>query len=1042
MRILGTLDKGWMNSRTLLWTGGAALALAIGCMLFAAAAKTVEDDARQRFEYISRTAQYGLSSRVKAYSDMVRGLMALFRTSEHVTRDQFHNYVSGLNLSQHFPAIEAVTYAVALDDSERDAFIAAVRRDTSLAPGGYPDFDIKPAGRRPQYTVLTYLEPLDELKDKFGVDIASRPQIARSLDLSRDTGAVGSSGLPILVQGPPAHIALGMRLPVYRKDLPLSDAASRRAAYLGSVGIGFSIPKLVQTAIDEMGVMQVHFHLYADGSGDPEKRRLVIEKTDRLLFNDNAMVEEAPIPLSQRLDYFELVLPVDFNGALWKAQFLVRKADLYTGFDFYFPWIAMFTGFAGTMLIYAYFYTLYASRRTAIEQRVLLDTVLNNVDAHVYMKDQERRYIYVNKKTAEVMGYPVAQIIGRRDRELMPTPRADAAWAQDRLVFERQARSTVEEQYTDRQGAVHNLWTVKVPLPRDAQNGAVISLSTDVTELHNLKVQADAANQAKSDFLSNMSHEIRTPMNSIIGMAHLALKSVSDPRQRDYLQKIYHSGQHLLGIINDILDFSKIEAGKLDLEVIDFNLDSLLANLSSQLGDSAAARNLNLVFEIWPGLSPSLRGDPLRLEQILLNLASNAIKFSENGSIHIRARPVEERDSLTLVRFEVADSGIGMNAEQVAKLFQSFHQADTSTTRKYGGTGLGLVISKQLAELMGGGIGVDSRPGQGSTFWFTARLEKSVSFLAVDEHAVQPDFDVIRGAAILLVEDNPFSQQVGRELLEDAGACVQVAGNGREAIERMLERDYDCVLMDVQMPVMDGFEATRLIRAHPQLAGTLVIAMTANAGREDQARCIGAGMDEFVTKPISPNLLFSVLAKWMMRRGDESGAALPFDVADHAPRRDAADQAHQADQAGGARRDPAADPNESDVPRAAPPPPHRSADASMLDLSALALTFGNRPEKMRKYALMFLEAARDSIDEINEAAAEGDLERLADLGHRTKSSAKAVGAMSFAALCYSLEGFRHSNDLGGALRIVAQLQPLLDRLSEQITQEFAVPDPG
>jgi len=382
------------------------------------------------------------------------------------------------------------------------------------------------------------------------------------------------------------------------------------------------------------------------------------------------------------------------------------------------------------------------------------------------------------------------------------------------------------------------------------------------------------------------------------------------------------------------------------------------------------------------------------------------------------------------VRFEVADSGIGMSAEQVAKLFQSFHQADTSTTRKYGGTGLGLVISKQLAELMGGGIGVDSRPGQGSTFWFTARLEKCVSFLAADEITAQPDLDVIRGAAILLVEDNPFSQQVGRELLEDAGARVQVAGNGREAIERMLEHDYDCVLMDVQMPVMDGFEATRLIRAHPQLAGTLVIAMTANAGREDQARCISAGMDEFVTKPISPNLLFSVLAKWMLRRGDEQGPALPFDVADEAPRREAGD----AEEAPIVPTERLAESATAAAPR--------STDTAMLDLSALALTFGNRPEKMRKYALMFLDAARDSIDEINEAAAEGDLERLADLGHRTKSSAKAVGAMSFAALCYGLEGFRHSNDLGGALRIVAQLQPLLNRLSEQIMQEFAVPDPG
>jgi PAS domain S-box-containing protein len=1024
-----------MGSKTLLWAAGVSLALAIGFMLFAAAAKTVEDDALQRFEYISRSAQTNLAARVKAYSDMVRGLAALFSSADKLSRDEFHEYVKGLDLPQRFPAVELLSYAAAVDDAQRDGFVAAVRRDASVNPGGYPAFDIKPAGRRPDYTVLTYLEPMEGMADKFGVDIAANPIVARALAQSRDTGAISASGQPVLVQGPPSHIGLGMRLPVYRKGASPADVAGRRAAYLGSVGIGFSISKLVQVAIDEMDFQTVHFHLYADGSAEPDKRRLVIEKNDRLLYNDNNTREEPPIPAARQHEYFRMVLPIDFNGKLWKAEFLVRKSDLYTGFDVYFPWIALGTGFAGTMLIYAYFFTLSASRRKAIEQRVLLDTVLNSVDAQVYMKDQDRRYIYVNKKMAEVMGYPVSKIIGRLDRELLPPLQADASWELDRQLFDYANRRTTEEQYTDRQGGVHNLWTVKVPLLHDGGIGAVISLSTDVTELHKLKEQADAANQAKSDFLSNMSHEIRTPMNSIIGMSHLALKSVSDPRQRDYLQKIYHSGQHLLGIINDILDFSKIEAGKLELERVDFALDGLLANMASQLAQSAAAKGLTLELELWPGLAQQLRGDPLRLEQILLNLTSNAIKFSENGTVFIRVRALEERDNLIVLRFEVEDGGIGMSEEEVAKLFQSFHQSDPSTTRKYGGTGLGLVISKQLTELMGGGIGVDSKLGRGSTFWFTAQLEKSVALLDRREEVIDSEaLEVIRGAAILLVEDNVFSQQVGRELLEDAGARVHVAGNGKEAIEAMLRQRYDCVLMDVQMPVMDGFEATRMIRSHPQLAGTLVIAMTANAGREDQARCISAGMDEFITKPIAPNLLFSVLAKWMVRHGDETarGAAVAEvneEVAEEVSEKMTGKVADSAVV-------------KIDAPVPVPTPaPVAHAEPAMLDLAALALTFGNRQDKMRKYALLFLEAARDSLAEIGDAAGEGDLERLADLGHRTKSSAKAVGAMRFAALCHALEGFRNSDDLPAALRVVDQLQPLLDLLSEQIMQEFAERNP-
>ncbi|MEC5160575.1 CHASE domain-containing protein [Janthinobacterium sp. CG_S6] len=1016
--MFGKFGKGWMVSKLPLWGAGLSLALLIGAALYVTAAKTVEDDARQRFDNVARSTQYGLSARVKAYSDLVRGLVALFRTADSLSRGQFHEYVTGLDLPRHFPAIEALTYAQSLDDAQRDAFEKEVRADTSLQPGGYPDFAIRPAGRRSWYSVLTYMEPMATLKEKFGVDIAATPAVRRVLEHSRDSGLVSSSGQPIIVQGPPRHIALGMRLPVYRRGMPLLDTATRRAAYLGAVGIGFSIPKLVQGALDEMALRQVRLSLFADSATEPELRRLVLEKTDRLLFNDNGSTEADPTPAAEAADFFETVLPIDFNGSLWKAQFRVRKTDLYTGFDRLFPWLALFTGFAGSMLIYGYFFTLYSSRRNAIEQRVLLDTVLNNVDAHVYMKDQDRRYIYANAKMAEVLGRPVADIIGKLDRELMPAARADAAWEFDKQVFEDCVKHTTEEQYVDRDGEARHLWTVKVPLLHEERIDAVIGLSTDVTELHNLKVQADAANQAKSDFLSNMSHEIRTPMNSIIGMAHLALKSVVDPKQRDYLQKIYHSGQHLLGLINDILDFSKIEAGKLELEELDFTLDTLLANISSQLGQSAAAKGLTLVFEIWPGLAHQLRGDPLRLEQVLLNLTSNAIKFSGNGQIFIRARPLEDLERHTMVRFEVQDPGIGMSAEQVSQLFQSFHQGDPSTTRKYGGTGLGLVISKQLAELMGGGVGVESAPGAGSTFWFAARLEKGTEFFAVSEELVRADvLDIIKGAAILLVEDNIFSQQVGQELLEDAGATVCVANNGKEAIDLMLKERFDCVLMDVQMPLMDGFETTRMIRAHPKLSGALVVAMTANAGSEDKARCLAAGMDEFITKPIAPKLLFTVLAKWMAQR-DSGRARAPLPapavaLATHAP---------------------APEDDDEDAPL--------MGEAALLDIAALGQTFGNRPDKMRKFALMFLDAARDALVEMNQAMAQGDLVRLSELGHRTKSSARAVGAMSFAALCRTIEAIQADGDPVQARRVLDQMQPLLERLKLQIGRDLMAEDAG
>jgi PAS domain S-box-containing protein len=1021
MRTFGRWWKAVASSRGLSACVGLALALAVGLVLHALAARTVDEDARLRFDNLTRSTQYGISARIKSYSDVTRGMVALFQTADQLNRQQFHQYVESLDIPQNFPAIEAVTYAPYVSEAGREGFVAAVRADRSVEPAGYPGFDIKPAGRRDHYTVLTYLEPSALMAEKMGVDIGANPLVDKALNQSRDSGQVSASGRPIVIKLPSPHIGLGIRLPVYKRGMPVNDVASRRAAYLGTVGVGFSIPKLVQGAIDEMSLRQLHLTLYADGSTDVEQRHLVIDSSDHLLYNDNGSIAPSPVAAGQRDDYFETVLPIDFNGALWKAWFQVRKADLLTSFDRNFPRIALATGFAGTALLYSYFLVLYASRRRALKQRLLLDTVLNSVDARVYMKDQERRFIYANARMAEAMGLPVQDIIGRLDRELMPAATADAIWATEGPLFADRSKRSSEEQYTAADGSVQHLWTVKVPIEVDEGMMAVIALSTDVTQLHQLKVQADAASQAKSDFLSNMSHEIRTPMNSIIGMAHLALKSVTHPKQRDYLEKIHHSAHHLLGIINDILDFSKIEAGMMQLEALDFGLDALLANIVSQLGESAARKDLELVCEVWPGLTRQLRGDPLRLEQVLLNFTSNAIKFSEHGKVTIRVRQLEERDSLLLVRFEVEDKGIGMTLAQMQKLFQSFHQADTSTTRQYGGTGLGLVISKQLAELMGGTVGVESRLGEGSTFWFTARLEKGAHLLQAGDDAMQPGvLDSVRGASILLVEDNVFSQQVGQELLEDAGAMVCVANNGREALDLLQKEHFDCVLMDIQMPVMDGYETTRQIRANPKLAATLVIAMTANAGREDQERCIEAGMDEFVTKPIAPKQLFTMLSQWLSQRGARR-AAPP-----------AAPPAGQDDIL--AALEAAAQP--------APAPTPVLPQAELFDVVALAQTFNNNLEKMRKFAGLFLITARDGMLEVDGAVADGDLAHLSELGHRIKSSARAVGAMQFGELCLALEYIQRDGDIARARALAAQMHAMLTVLDEHMVQELSAFVPG
>jgi PAS domain S-box-containing protein len=502
------------------------------------------------------------------------------------------------------------------------------------------------------------------------------------------------------------------------------------------------------------------------------------------------------------------------------------------------------------------------------KNRRRLQTILDNAKVVISMKDNNGVFLVVNKYFEEVIGIKKENVIGKKFTDLFPNDDLTKRVSKfEEEILSSGKIKTFEEELPHPDGSIHSYITTQVPLfDNDNNTYGLCAIATDITEVKDIQKElnkakkiAEEATKAKGDFLANMSHEIRTPMNAILGLNYLQQKTDLNHKQDEYARKIEYSAKNLLGIINDILDFSKIEAGKLDIEEIDFNLNDVLDNLSNMMSVKAQEKEIELIIVKDKKVPSYFIGDPLRLGQVLINLSTNAIKFTDKGEVKVKVETVKLNKKSVTLKFSVSDTGIGLSEEQKNKLFQSFQQADTSTTRKYGGTGLGLSISKKLVELMNGNIGVDSVVGKGSTFYFTA----SFAISEKKKGHIQVIPEIIQNLKVLIVDDNETVIEVLSDYCRDFKFIVQTAGNGKEALE-ILKKDpsISVVLMDWKMPVMDGLEASRRIKNDPKIKPKPKIIMITNYGREEistQAEKIG--LDGFLIKPVNQSLLLDTVVQ-------------------------------------------------------------------------------------------------------------------------------------------------------------------------------------
>ncbi|QQS07257.1 MAG: CHASE domain-containing protein [Fibrobacterota bacterium] len=877
---------------TIPWWAWCSLAVGIGLSIGAAwvVMRDAQVSADREFEFACNEIRSNIASRLAANTQILHAGAALFHASDTVTRSDWNTFSRNLHLDEFLPGTQGIGFAMALRPDQLDAHTKAIRAE------GFPAYTLHPSGMRDLYSSIVYLEPFEGRNLRaFGYDMLAEPVRRQTMERARDENDPVLSGKVTLVQETSKDIQAGvlMYMPVYHQQMPITTASERRVALKGWVYSPYRMTDMIQGALrgwDKKGrAHAILLEVYDGDSASPNS----------LLYKSHPTDDSG----SSRIVDMERLYPLEFAQRRWTLR-LLQRGEAHPWHDYQSAWLVLGGGIAISFLLLGLMWTVVNTKaharaiadrsiREALEMTDRLSLATRAGGVGIWEYDLLNGRLVWDEQMFRLYGIPPESFAGAYDTwktGVHPEDRERSdAEVQQAIRGEKEFDTEFRVLWPD--GTIRHIRAVSlVHHDGDGRPTRLIGTNWDITDnklaeaklldanadlqeanlrANELTVRAESASMAKSEFLANMSHEIRTPMNGVLGMTGLLLDTRLDNEQRRFAEIIRQSAESLLSLINDILDVSKIEAGKLQLEFLDFNLRELVDDLATSLSPRIRDKGLEFQAEVSPDIPANLRGDSGRLRQILLNLMGNAVKFTQRGRILLRADLESQSDHDVFLRFLVRDTGIGIPKDKQALLFQKFTQVDASTTRQFGGTGLGLAISKQLACLMGGEIGLTSEEGEGAEFWFTVCLARTTT-----SYATPPDRTIIRSLGnlrrrtlrILLAEDNITNQMVATGILENLGLRVDAVANGKEALQALEQFPYDLVLMDVQMPELDGFAATRLIRAphSPVLDRNIpVVAMTANAMQGDRERCLDAGMNDYVSKPVSPQALSEALDKWL-----------------------------------------------------------------------------------------------------------------------------------------------------------------------------------